>query len=98
MPDHVTAYIAGSAVIDAQIEISDAGAVDESQLTPTKEMLENSNAVVLNYGPRFRLTLRLLPGRGWCCQSWFTSLLGQTEKRWKRKFRRRRIRLCPRWR
>lgn len=53
VPDHITAYIAGAVVIDAQIDISDAGTVDASQLTPTEEMLENGPAVVLNTGPRF---------------------------------------------
>jgi hypothetical protein len=53
VPDRITAYIAGAVVIDAQIEMSDAGTPDESQFTPTKEMLQNDSAVVLNVGRRF---------------------------------------------
>jgi len=52
VPDHITAYIAGVAVIDAQVDISDAGKVDAGLLAPTEEMLR-STAVVLNAGHRF---------------------------------------------
>jgi hypothetical protein len=53
VPDHITAYIAGAAVIDAQVDISDAGAVDSSELAPTKQMLQSGPVVVLNTGQRF---------------------------------------------
>jgi hypothetical protein len=53
VPDRVTAYIAGTAVIDAQVDISDAGPVNASELTPTKQTLQSGPVVVLNTGQRF---------------------------------------------
>ena len=56
VPDHVTAYIGGKEVIDAQVDITDVSAAAESELKPTSEMRRNGPAIVLNTGRRFPLT------------------------------------------
>jgi hypothetical protein len=55
MPDRITIYVAGATVVDAHLEIADAGPVDESLLKPTPEMLSNGEPVSLSGPTKFPL-------------------------------------------
>jgi len=53
VPDHITAYVGGILVLDAQIAIADAGSVNENLLTPAADMIARGLGVSLTTGQKF---------------------------------------------
>ena len=64
IPDRITIYVAGIAKVDAQFNITDAGFVDQSLLTPTPEMIANGPVIVSMSPVRFPLDVPLSSSSG----------------------------------
>jgi hypothetical protein len=62
LPNHVTIYVAGASVIDAQVSVADAPSADASLFTPTAEMLTNGPVLSMMYGMRFPVIAQGAPG------------------------------------
>ena len=57
LPDRITAWVAGASVLDAQIAIADAGAVNVNTLTPTAEMIAGGPGIALATGQKFLINV-----------------------------------------
>jgi hypothetical protein len=53
--DRITISVAGASVLDAQMDMTDATAVNESQLAPSPEMLANGPVITLMLPTRFAI-------------------------------------------
>ena len=59
MPDQISITVAGAKVLDAQIDVTDATGVNESQLTPARDMANNGPVVIMVLPTRFGLVGRI---------------------------------------
>ncbi len=56
-PDRITIYINGARILDAQVNLTDAGAVNESELVATPEMIAAGPVSTLDSPARFPMTV-----------------------------------------